>query len=138
MTGEHQLTTLSCVGADLQQQFLSQLCLAGRIYWVLDHFLARSLGSVEGRAPTDYRVVSFSQGALLLKQYLLMLLSNVSLKIAFKDNFETTRMAGREEMATCLLEMGFSDIEVDCALQATEFKVSIHFRNPASYFADNF
>jgi len=31
-------------------------------------------------------------------------------------------MASREEMATCLLEMGFSDIEVDCALQATEFK----------------
>ena len=47
-------------------------------------------------------------------------------------------MASREEMATCLLEMGFSDIEVDCALQATEFKVPIHFLDPASYCPDLF
>ena len=35
-------------------------------------------------------------------------------------------MASIEEMANFLLEMGFSDIEVDCALQATEYKVSVH------------
>ena len=45
-------------------------------------------------------------------------------------------MASIEEMANFLLEMGFSDIEVDCALQATEYKVLVYFLNPASYFLD--
>ena len=45
-------------------------------------------------------------------------------------------MASIEEMANFLLEMGFSDIEVDCALQATEYKVLVYFLNPASYFQD--
>jgi len=31
-------------------------------------------------------------------------------------------MESKEEMANFLLEMGFTDIEVDCALQATEYK----------------
>ena len=41
-------------------------------------------------------------------------------------------MASIEEMGNFLLEMGFSDIEVDCALQATEYKVIC--LDPASYF----
>ena len=38
-------------------------------------------------------------------------------------------MASREVMASSLLEMGFSEIEIDCALQATEYKVSIFWIN---------
>ena len=45
-------------------------------------------------------------------------------------------MGSIEEMANILLEMGFSDIEVDCALQATEYKVLVHFLDPALYFVN--
>ena len=48
-------------------------------------------------------------------------------------------MASREVMAGSLLEMGFSEIEIDCALQATEYKVSIfwiHFLDPVLYIAN--
>ena len=49
-------------------------------------------------------------------------------------------MASREVMAGSLLEMGFSEIEIDCALQATEYKVSIfwiHFLDPVPYIANH-
>ena len=48
-------------------------------------------------------------------------------------------MASREVMAGSLLEMGFSEIEIDCALQATEYKVSIfwiHFLDPVPYIVN--